>query len=194
MSTPQPPLTPDERLALEQKTRYDKLARNVAIGGVILFPTIALLPPRKLDLYTFSLAIGFYLSADHVSNSYYGRGLIEQLTPRWGFELPTEKARETQRLFSEQKRLREGQEALREGREEVLNKQTGVLHKLWMGEEKEGWKERRLEEERKALEEGKSYTSMILEQVWEVWNWDKKKDGSPKDGSADDGREGPKKS
>lgn len=54
-------------------------------------------------------------------------------------------------------------------------KERGVLGRLWMGGEEEGWKERRLEEERKALEEGKGYTDMILEQIWEVWNWDKKK-------------------
>jgi hypothetical protein len=49
------------------------------------------------------------------------------------------------------------------------------LGRLWMGDETEGWKERRLEEEKKALEEGKGYTDMILEQIWDVWNWDKKK-------------------
>lgn len=53
----------------------------------------------------------------------------------------------------------------------------GVLKKIWMGDETEGWKERRLEEEKKALEEGKSYTDMIYEQVWDVWNWDKKGKG-----------------
>lgn len=194
MATPQPPLTPEQRLAREQKQKYDKLARNVAIGGVLLCPTIALLPPRKLDLYTFALGIGFYLSADHLSTSYTGRGLVENITPRWG-GLPTEKARETQRLFAEQKSLREGEEALRQGRERGnAEENKTMLHKIWMGDEKEGWKERRLEEERQALEEGKSYTSMILDQVWEVWNWDKKKDGEDKGTANDSAKEEPKKS
>jgi hypothetical protein len=60
--------------------------------------------------------------------------------------------------------------------------EKSILGRLWMGDEKEGWKERRLEEEKKALEEGKSYTDMIFEQIWEVWNWDKKKDGKDGEG------------
>ena len=54
-------------------------------------------------------------------------------------------------------------------------KEKGLFGGLWMGDEEEGWKERRLEEERKALEEGKGYMDMIVEQIWDVWNWDKKK-------------------
>ena len=61
-------------------------------------------------------------------------------------------------------------------------RQMGMLQKMWMGEEKEGWKERRIEEEKKALEEGKTYTDMIYEQIWDVWNWDKKgKDGKDRE-------------
>lgn len=59
-----------------------------------------------------------------------------------------------------------------------------VLNRLWMGDEKEGWQERRIEEEKRALEEGRSYGSLILDQVWEVFNWDKKKDGEDNDGVA----------
>ena len=183
MATPHPPLTPDRRLAIEQEARYDRLRRNVAIGGVILFPTIALLPPRKLDLYTFALSIGFYLSADQLSTSYTNRGLVQNLTPSWGGALPTEKARETQRSLQSKRAegeredlLREGREALQQGRKETgEGKDKGVLNRFWMGDEKAGWKERRLEEERKALEDGKTYTDLILEQIWEVWNWDRKK-------------------
>ena len=89
-------------------------------------------------------------------------------------ELPTERAREVQA------KLREAREEERRklGKEE----DKGVLQKIWMGGETEGWKERRLEEERKAIEEGKSYTDMIYEQIWDVWNWDKKgkRDGEDK--------------
>ncbi|KAI8943192.1 hypothetical protein NX059_001221 [Plenodomus lindquistii] len=181
--TPQAPLTPEQRLAAEQAAKYDRLTRNLAIGGVILCPIIILLPPRKLDLYTFSLGVGFYLSADHLSTLRTGRGLVQNLS--WNpldvtDAMPTERAREVQRALKEQ---REKSRQSLERKEGEGKSATGMLEKLWMGDEKEGWRERRLEEERKALEEGKSYTDMILEQIWDVWNWDKKKGGD--DGKGD---------
>ena len=182
MATPtqQPPIPPEERLALEQQARYQRITRNLAIGGVVLCPIIAILPPRKLDLYTFSLGVGFYLSADHLVTLRTGRGLVQNLSPMRAVELPTERARETQRILAEERE--KGRKALEKQGEEK-EKERGVLAKLWMGDEKEGWKERRLEEEKKALEEGKSYTDMIFEQIWDVWNWDKKKGGKGDDES-----------
>lgn len=171
MATPttQVPLTPEERIAAEQQAKYQRITRNLAIGGIIVCPIIALLPPRKLDLYTLSLGVGFYVSADHLCTLRTGRGLVQQLSPVRSMDLPTEKAKEVQRL------LREEREKSRKTLERPELEQKSVFNKIWMGDEKEGWKERRLEEEKKALEEGKTYTDMIFEQIWEVWNWDKKK-------------------
>jgi hypothetical protein len=179
MATPtiQPPLTPEQRLALEEKQRTQRILRNVAIGGAIACPIIILMPPRKLDLYTFSLGIGFYLSADHLCEHYTGRGFVQQFIPATVADpMPTEKAREMQRKIAEERE--KGRKALGAGPEQ----NSGVLQKLWMGDEKEGWRERRLEEEKKAMEEGKSFSDMIFEQVWDVWNWDKKgKNGEKKE-------------
>lgn len=91
-------------------------------------------------------------------------------------DLPTDRAREVQaqlRAAREEERRKLGK-----GSEE----DQGVLKKIWMGGETEGWRERRLEEEKQALEEGKSYTDMIYEQIWSVWNWDKKGKGGRGDG------------
>jgi hypothetical protein len=173
MATPtqQPPIPPEQRLALEQQARYQRIVRNLAIGGVVLCPIIAILPPRKLDLYTFSLGVGFYLSADHLCTVNTGRSLVQQFAPTRAIDLPTERAREMQKIIREE---REKGRGVLSGEGE---QSRSALGRLWMGDEKEGWKERRLEEERKALEEGKGYMDMIFEQVWEVWNWDKKKGG-----------------
>ncbi|KAJ8108263.1 hypothetical protein OPT61_g8292 [Boeremia exigua] len=169
MATPQPILTPEQRLAQENAQRNSRIIRNVAIGGVIICPIIALLPPRKLDLYTFSLGVGFYLSADHLCEARYGRGLVTQLSPfRAVGDLPTERAREVQA------KIREAREEERRKLGHSEARDEGALKKFWMGGETEGWKERRLEEEKKALQEGKSYTDMIYEQIWDVWNWDRK--------------------
>ncbi|KAH6883075.1 hypothetical protein BKA58DRAFT_374404 [Alternaria rosae] len=180
MATPNPvqnvPLPPEERLALEQQARYQRITRNLAIGGLVLCPIIAVLPPRKLDLYTFSLGIGFYLSADHLITLRTGRGLVQNLSPMRAMDLPTERAKEMQKILQEER------ERSRRTLERKEGQEKGILGKLWMGDEEEGWKERRLEEEKKAIEEGKSYGDMIFEQIWEVWNWDKKKgkDGESK--------------
>lgn len=49
------------------------------------------------------------------------------------------------------------------------------LRKVWMGSEKPGWKERRLAEEQEKIFQGEGYGSMIMDQIWEVWNWGKEK-------------------
>jgi hypothetical protein len=46
---------------------------------------------------------------------------------------------------------------------------------IWMGRETEGWQERRLKEERERLANGEGYGDMIMDQIWEVWNWGEKK-------------------
>jgi hypothetical protein len=178
MSNPtiQPPIPPEQRLAMEQRDRYNRVMRNVCIGGVIVCPLIIALPPRKLDLYSFSLAVGFYLSADHLCTINTGRGLVQQLMPKSGItDLPTERAREMQKIIREQRE---------KGRQTgVLSGENGpsggpqekdILRRIWYGDQPEDWKERRMEEERKALEEGKGYMEMIFEQIWEVWSWEKK--------------------
>jgi hypothetical protein len=184
--TPQAPIPPEQRLALEQQARYNRIVRNLAIGGVVLCPIVALLPPRKLDLYTFSLGVGFYLSADHLCTVNTGRGLVQQFSPARAVDLPTERAREMQKIIREEREKGRRTEGVLSGENGagasgIRNEEKGVFGRLWMGDEKEGWKERRLEEERKALEEGKGYMDMIFEQIWDVWNWDKKK-GSDEDG------------
>lgn len=45
----------------------------------------------------------------------------------------------------------------------------GLIHKIWLGDEKAGWQKRRLEREREELENGKGYGDLIMEQVREVF-------------------------
>ncbi|KAL1839565.1 hypothetical protein VTJ49DRAFT_1386 [Mycothermus thermophilus] len=92
-------------------------------------------------------------------------------------DLPTERAVRNKELIEAERRRR----AEAEGREYVPHeeKKRGFWGRLWMGGEKEGWRERRLEEERKALESGKGYGGLIVDQVKEVFEgWGSgKKDG-----------------
>ncbi|KAF2122899.1 hypothetical protein BDV96DRAFT_593380 [Lophiotrema nucula] len=183
METPQPPLTPEQRLAREQREKYIRFGRNAAIFGIVACPAVAFLPPRKLDLYTFSLVIGTYLCADHLSTHYTGRDLMVNAwiyrprLPRFSnpvSALPTEKAREVRE--QNEKTLEQGKEAMRDAGVEVPREKKGIFHNLWYGnEDAANWKERRMAEERKIRDEGKGYGEVIIEQIWEVWNGGEKK-------------------
>ena len=56
-------------------------------------------------------------------------------------------------------------------------KNRGLIKKVWMGDEGEDWREKRLEEERKALQEGKGYYGLIVDQIAEVFGRKEKNDG-----------------
>ena len=110
-----------------------------------------------------------------------------------------EKAREVQvRLREERERMRGrddramglsgGKRAAGEleGRSRVLDevgrlkdgdkdKERGLVEKVWMGGEGDDWKEKRDQREKEAFEEGRGYGGLIMDQIWEVWNWGKDK-------------------
>lgn len=60
-------------------------------------------------------------------------------------------------------------------RVEAEQGKKGMFEKIWLGEEGEDWKRKRDEREKAALEEGKGYGGLIMDQIWEVWNWGEKK-------------------
>lgn len=143
------------------------------------------LPPRKLDLYTFFLAGSFIASGNHLVKERTGAGLLYQLP---GARLPPAAIEYQERMRARdpaQKRLLDEskpqtstiQQELE--RRKIEHRQPAGLEKvakdIWMGGEKEGWKEKRLAEEQKKLDEGEGYGSMIVDQIWEVWNWGEKK-------------------
>ncbi|OCL14718.1 hypothetical protein AOQ84DRAFT_330578 [Glonium stellatum] len=179
------PLPTDQQLAQRRQEQYETLKRNLALACLVGCPAIMALPPRKLDLYTFALGAVWVVSANQAARSYTGRGVWQHVAPLAdNSALPTERAREVQRALREREERERGErEAL--GRRDGV-RERGLLEKVWMGDEKEGWKERRLQEEREALEEGRGYGSMIMEQIWEVWNWGKKGEGEG-DGSKKEG-------
>jgi len=51
----------------------------------------------------------------------------------------------------------------------------GMFERVWLGGEGEDWKQKRDEREKAALEEGRGYGGLIMDQIWEVWNWGEKK-------------------
>jgi hypothetical protein len=167
----------DERSVLERQQMtddYHKFLHTASLAGLFIAPVLIALPPRKLDLYTFSLAGAFVVSANYQTKERTGCGLLSHVPTPFG--LPP-RARE---IKASQTQAREQQRRLIEETGAPVEKKKGSAleekaKEIWMGGETEGWKERRLQEEQKKLAEGEGYGSMIMDQIWEVWNWGEKK-------------------
>lgn len=164
---------------------FSRFLHNLSLTMLVGAPILIALPPRKLDLYTFFLAGSFVASADHLVKERTGAGLLYQLP---GAKLPPMALEYQERLRrSEQQQKRLLDEPLPQTstvqqeleKRKIEHRQPAGLEKaakdLWMGGEKEGWKERRLAEEQKKLDQGEGYGSMIMDQIWDVWNWGEKK-------------------
>lgn len=182
-------------------TDYHAFLHNASLVMLVAAPVLILLPPRKLDMYTFGLGGAFLLSGNHLLKERSGRGLLDRVPSRGiGIDdVPTAKAREVQEAL---KRHREAAAAAAAagvggGGERTMaprlldddgsrtaetaaadrrNKPRGLgieekAKEIWMGGEAEGWKERRLREEQERIAKGEGYGSMIMDQIWEVWNW-----------------------
>ncbi|KAF2140785.1 uncharacterized protein K452DRAFT_288867 [Aplosporella prunicola CBS 121167] len=148
------------------------MAHHLSMWLLVACPVIALLPPRKLDVYTTGLGVMTLVSAEHLMRERTGGTLLQRVGRNFDTALtsssdllPTERARQVHEV---QRRAKEEREALL--RADGSNSERNALQRAWMGGETEGWKERRLKEEREAIEEGRGYGSLIMEQIWEVWN------------------------
>ncbi|KAG5925592.1 hypothetical protein E4U42_004141 [Claviceps africana] len=159
------------------------IMHNMAVAGAIITPLAMLLPPRKMDVRFFVLAGTFSLATNHLAHEYTGQSIYSRFGNRVGSvfdsSLP-EGAKRTQQLLKEQKE-REAAEKQR-----LLagdkNKTAGLVKDIWMGGETEDWQEKRAEEHRQSIEEGKGLSGIIFEQIADVWNGNYgKKDSHPKD-------------
>jgi hypothetical protein len=161
---------------------------NISLGALIVCPIIILLPPRKLDIYTLALLSGTFAGGNQLSKEYTGVSMLQRFGNRLesmsGTDLPP-KAKEMQARLREEKARREearvgGIEEVRKKGEELaersrVERERGLLEKVWMGSEGDDWKEKRDKREKEALEEGKGYWDLITDQIWEVWNGGKEK-------------------
>jgi hypothetical protein len=59
--------------------------------------------------------------------------------------------------------------------EKQSQKERGIIEKVWMGNEPDDWKVKRDQKEKEALEEGRGYGGLIMDQIWDVWSWGKDK-------------------
>ncbi|GME28806.1 hypothetical protein GTA08_BOTSDO07977 [Neofusicoccum parvum] len=190
-SNPAPPAVPTpstDTLPNADREGYSKLTHRLSIFLLIACPTIAMIPPRKLDLYTFGLSGMTLIGAEHLVRERTGRTILQRVGNQFDSvvqpadHMPTERARQVQEM---QRRAKEERDALlrQAGQEQESKKQEqSVLQRVWMGGETEGWRERRLKEEREAIEEGRGYGDLIMDQIWDVWNWGRGKTGHEGEG------------
>ena len=157
------------------------ILHNTAIAVAILGPIALLLPGKgrgRISIQNTILGSGSFWAINQLAYDYSGKSIVSRSNERWGAilsstdALPSQAETNKKLMEAERERLRRlkaGLPPLEEGAKEGEEKR-GVLGKVWMGDEKEDWKARRLEEERKALESGKGYADLITEQIWDVWN------------------------
>lgn len=167
------PQEPTRQPTTDETARYASTLHNLAVASVVIAPALALLPPRKLDVYTLTLTGITVYSANHLYRTSYGHSIWDRLSPTTstepGSSLPTDRAREFQKQF----RAREEERKRAQGGAANEPDKRGLVDRVWMGSEKEGWSERREKEVQKKLDEGKGYGDIIMDQIWEVWNWGK---------------------
>lgn len=154
-------------------------------------------------LMTTTFIGGNHLAYEYTGVSMMNR-IQSRVTSISGTEL-SDKAKETQRKVREARELKRMEEsgkfvgqpfepqdggAKSEGVLEALEKRSageptvtkageegkeGILEKIWLGGEGKDWKAKRDQKEKEALEAGKGYGDLIMEQIWEVWSGGKKK-------------------
>ena len=98
-----------------------------------------------------------------------------------------EQARRNQELMRQERLRREAAlpvEQRKAKEHERRRKEQGVLGRLWMGGENENWREERAKKEKEALDDGRGYQGLIMDQIWEVWN-------GKKGANVDDDKESP---
>lgn len=192
-TTTTPAEVPELIPSAENHYGTSNLWHNSAVIVSVLSPIALLLPGRgrgKFSVQNAILSSGAFWGFNQLAYDYTGKSIVQRSNEKWakilstGDALPEQAKKNKALIEAERARRRLAQEQADAKAEQEKN--GGVLTKIWMGDEKEGWKEKRLEEEKKALEEGKGYGSLIMDQIWEVWNQEKKgedkkkKDDTPK--------------
>lgn len=162
---------PQKQPTVAETDRYANALRTTAAIALIACPALALLPPRKLDFYTVGLITATGYSANFLIRERTGRSIYQHLSPRRNAAIahqhnsvpPTEQANLHRELVNASEQLQRVNKQERPVTEEIMS-------------QREAWKTQREKEIKDDLEEGKGLSDMIFDQIWEVWNWRKRRD------------------
>ncbi|KAL8725617.1 MAG: hypothetical protein Q9166_007253 [cf. Caloplaca sp. 2 TL-2023] len=150
--------------------------RPIFLTLLVACPLLAFLPPRKLDLYTFMLGAAWVVSAEELT---LGTSRFQQRQLQQPFSASPQEADKSQVPLSAQSELAQAIRVSKDAPQDVKTQlaerqrqETGVVglaQKLWYGRESADWKEKRMAEEKEALEEGRGYWGLIGDAVREVF-------------------------
>lgn len=162
-----------------QAPRNPPLINYAWMAVAAVTPIVMLMPPRRMDARFMILSGAFSISTDQLLREYTGHGIYERFARRINSAMPSalpEKAQDTQRRLREERARIEAAlpEEERRALEEQRRKPTG-LWGLFKADEGENWREKRLEEHRKGMEEGKGISDLIQDHMSEAFG--KKKEG-----------------
>ncbi|KAI4222041.1 MAG: hypothetical protein LQ349_007705 [Xanthoria aureola] len=153
--------------------------RPIFLTLLVACPLLAVLPPRKLDLYTFMLGAAWVVSAEELtlgSSRFQSQQLLHapfasSSKPQDADQHSIPLAAQSQ-VANEIRNSASAPEDLKRRIQERQKEETGVAglaRRLWFGSEKEDWKEKRIREEKEALEEGRGYGGLIGDAVREAF-------------------------
>ena len=169
MSHPQPP---QRQPTANEADQYARLVHNTAIASIIVCPLIALLPPRKLDVYTFGLGGTALFSGNYLVRERTGRSVWQHITQRQEIAVSNKPMESVPPL--EQANLNRELHPSASGSRRLQTEKKSVTEEVQS--HREVWKIQREKEIRDDIHEGKGFGDMIMDQIWEVWNWGKPKD------------------
>lgn len=165
---------------ISRKTDTPDWMHYGAMVCVVAGPFALFMPPRRMGFQSILLATGTSYAVNILAYDFTGESMYQRFVRRTSSaasavtgDLP-EKALRTQELMRRERERREAalpepeRRRLQEERERKERESRGVLSRLWMGSEKENWREERARKEKEALEQGKGYGDLIVEQVKEV--------------------------
>jgi hypothetical protein len=118
---------------------------------------------------------GSFWGVNQLAYDYTGKSIYTRSNERWarilaaGDPLP-EKARQNKALMDAERARREAAPSEEQRGRTNEQSERGLVGNIWMGGEREGWRKRRLQEEREALESGKGYGSLIMDYIRDAWH------------------------
>jgi hypothetical protein len=193
-SQPQPQSQSQDHL---RQAQYNTLITYTSLGALLLCPLLIALPPRKFDFYTVLLISGTAVGGNRVLREYTGRGITDRVPTlrRLVSDGNADSRLHNERIGAIDERLgrRDFGTGIGGGASAEKGPTTAAVARAVqemkaadrahgeapaeVGEEeaprrrKADWKLQRDAREKEALEDGRGYGGLIVDQIWEVWNW-----------------------
>jgi hypothetical protein len=191
-----PPSDPARaEIIARREADYRRFKYYAAVTCFIASPILLALPPRRLNSLSAIQVSAFGLSTNHLIREHTGQTVAGHIFSRVSSsqDLPSERAQAIQAKLRADRdaQIRDGN-AVGDEMEKLQAQQQndkGLAQRVWMGNESEDWKERRLQEEQKALSEGKGYGDLIMRYISDAWGGGKQDQAKSDDAGSKDGNQ-----